>query len=144
VLIVLGGRHRHLAGIADVLSDDLTRDGFLVECAVLQAAPPPPLADYDAVVIVTPVLLGSHSKTIADYIRAHESELTAVPAFLVAVGGPGLSSSAGYVERMTRRTGWHPAATVAFDTSELSRGQLLDLAQRIADEIPPVLQPSVH
>jgi hypothetical protein len=106
---------------------------------------PPPLEDYDAVLLGTSVLLGRHSKIIADYIRAHELQLASVPAFLFAVGGPGLPSSTDYVERMTRRTGWHPTASATFDCSEPTRDQILALARRVADEIPPaVLQPSLQ
>lgn len=137
VLMILGGHAHQIARIADALTEDLTHDGFVVERALLESAPPPPLEDYDVVLIGTPVLLGRHSKLVADYIRAHDSDLATMPAFLFAVGGPGLPSSVAYVERMTRRTGWHPTASATFDTSEPIRGQTLVLARRIADEIPP-------
>jgi Flavodoxin domain len=145
VLVMIGGRSRPIAQIADALTEDLMRDGFLVERALLESGSPPPLADYDAVVIGAPALLGRPSKTVADFIRVHASELATVPAFLFAVGGPGLPSSAGYIERMQRRTGWHPTASVTFDSTEPTRGQILELARRIADEIPsPELQLSLQ
>jgi menaquinone-dependent protoporphyrinogen IX oxidase len=145
VLMIFGGHSHQIVRIAEALTEDLTRDGFIVERALLELGPPPPLEDYDVVLIGAHVLLGRHSKLVADYIRAHESALAAMPTFLFAVGGPGLPSSAGYVERMTRRTGWHPTASATFDTSGPIRDQIFDLARRVADEIPPpVLQMSLQ
>lgn len=145
VLLILGGHSHAIVRVAEALTEDLTRDGFIVERALLELGAPPPLEDYDAVLIGAHVLLGRHSKLVADYIRAHDTALAAMPTFLFALGGPGLPSSAGYVERMTRRTGWRPTASATFDVSEPIRDQIFDLARRIADEMPPpVLQVSVR
>jgi menaquinone-dependent protoporphyrinogen IX oxidase len=142
VLIVVAGAHALTAQIADVLTDDLKLDGLVVERATLDDGVPPPLSDYDAVVLGAPVQLRRGASRLADYVREQATELATIPAFLFVVGNDGWLGPSGYIARMIHQTGWHPTAVAAFaDDAAGSRPALLDFAHCVADEIPTAAVP---
>lgn len=115
-----------------------------MELAELGTRSIPPLEDYDAVVIGAQVRFGRHAGAMIDYIRKHRAALDAVPAFFYSVGGYGVFDRDGYVQRMTRRTGWHPTMAATFaDASAVQQPDIRAFARQIADEIPAALQPSL-
>jgi menaquinone-dependent protoporphyrinogen IX oxidase len=144
VIVILASLRDRVARVASTLVRDLADDGLTVELAELGTRSMPPLEDYDAVVIGAQVRFGRHARAVIDYIREHREALAAMPAFFYSVGGRNVFNRDGYIERMTRRTGWHPKLTATF--ADASAAQQLDIrsfAHQIADEIPAAPPPSL-
>jgi hypothetical protein len=91
------------------------------------------------------VRLGERARILGDYLRAHRDTLAAMPGFLFAVGHCGTLNADDYVERVALSTGWQPTGHASFtEDPDLPRAAVVDLAQRIADEIPSaVMEPSL-
>jgi hypothetical protein len=74
---------------------------------------------------------------VIGYIRTHRDALAMTPAFFYSVGGRGVFDRDGYIQRMTRRTGWRPSLAASFaDEGALQQPDIRAFAQQIADEIP--------
>jgi menaquinone-dependent protoporphyrinogen oxidase len=144
VFVLHGTMRDDAARVASTLAESLAEDRLVVEVAELGARSMPPLEDYDAVVIGAQVRFGRHARGVMRYIREHRDALAATPAFFYSVGGHGVIDRDGYVQRMTRRTGWHPnlAATFA-DARAVQQPDIRAFAHQIADEIPAAPQPSL-
>jgi menaquinone-dependent protoporphyrinogen IX oxidase len=146
ILVIVSGMHAQTTRIGEAIADALRQDGFTAELATLEAGAVPPLEDYDGVVIGAPVRRGPHARTVADYVRAHHDTLTAMPAYLFTVGRDWSLNGGEYVGRLAQRTGWRPTGDTSFrDDHEVPRPQVLELARRIADEIPdPLVVPTLR
>ena len=144
VIVVLASLRDDAARVASTLAESLAEDWLTVEIADLGTRSPPPLEDYDAVVIGAQVRFGRHARSVIDYIREHREALAALPAFFYSVGGHGVFDRDGYTRRMTRRTGWHPILAATFaDASAVQRPDICAFAHQLADEIPAAPQPSL-
>jgi hypothetical protein len=114
VLIVFAHEDAATRSIAEVIAGDLARDGLCVELADsdVRAAPPP--ADYEAVVIGSPVRFGRFAPAVMEYIVHHRDALAALPAFFFVVGNS--DHPERLEDKIAHRTGWHPTVTTAFTT----------------------------
>lgn len=137
VIVILASLRDNAAQVASVLAERLAEDCLDVEIAELGVRTAPPLEDYDAVVVGAEVRLGRHARAVIEYIREHREALAAIPAFFYSVGGRGVFDRDGYIQRMARRTGWHPPVAASFaDASPVQRPGIRAFARQIADEIP--------
>ena len=144
VLVILASLRDDAASIASALASHLADDCLAVELAELGTRSTPPLEDYDAVVIGAQVRFGRHARATIDYIREHLQALAAIPAFFYSVGGHGVFNRDGYIQRMTRRTSWHPTVAATFaDATAVQQPDIRLFAQQIADEIPAAPQLSL-
>ena len=144
VLVVLANLHDDAARMARWIVKLLRDDRLAVDIADLSTRAVPPLADYDAVMIGAAVRLGRHRRAIIDYVRDRRRELAELPAFFFSVGGHGVFWRHGYIERMTRRTGWHPTSAATFaDAGERQRTDVEAFARDVADDVPVVDHPSM-
>jgi menaquinone-dependent protoporphyrinogen IX oxidase len=144
VVIVLANMHDDAAHIAGKLADDLAGDGLTVELANIGTCPPPPLADYDGIVVGARVRFGRHPRAIVDFVRSHREQLESMPASFYSVGGHGAYDRDGYITRLARRTGWRPITTASFGNADpIQRPAIHDFAHHVADEIPAALQPTM-
>jgi menaquinone-dependent protoporphyrinogen IX oxidase len=142
VLVVLASLSDNAARVASIVAESLANDWLAVEIAELSAQSMPPLEDYDGVLIGAQVRFGRHARAAIDYIREHRQALAAMPAFFYSVGGHGVFDRDGYVQRMTRRTGWHPTLAATFaDASAVQQPDIRAFSHQIADEIPAAPQP---
>lgn len=143
VLFVLANLHDDAAHIASMIVKELAGDGLVVELAELGGRAVPPVADYDAVIVGAHVRFGHHARNVIAYIRDHVGELGATPAFFYSVGGRAAIHRERDARRLTERTGWQPTMSWAFtDATDLQGVEVRAFARLVADEIPPVLQPS--
>jgi hypothetical protein len=88
--------------------------------------------------------LGRRSHPLETYIRGHLAGLTAMPAFLFVAGGHGRLDPSRYLAHLAQRTAWRPTGSGAFKATDPAlRWAILDLAYRIADEVPAALAVSM-
>lgn len=144
VLVIVANPRDDAASIAAMLAAYLAEDELAVELAVLEGNAPPPLEDYDAVVIGGQIRFGRHTRAAVEYIRGHRCALAALPAFFYSVGGHGVFDRDSYLRRMIRRTGWQPMLAATFaDASPVQRGDIRAFARQIAEAVPPALRPAM-
>ena len=144
VVIVLANMHDDAAHVAGRLAEDLAGDGLTVELADIGTRPPPPLADYDGIVVGARMRFGRHPRSIVDFVRSHREELESMPASFYSVGGHAAYDRDGYVTRLARRTGWRPITTATFGNADpIQRPAIRDFAHHVADEIPAAPQPTM-
>jgi hypothetical protein len=129
--------------VIETLAQDFGRDGMTVELGDVGSGHPPPPADYDAVVVCSPVRFNGHPRPIVDYVGQHRHALSTMPAFLFALSRNGKPR----VGRLQRDTGWRP--TQSFGVVRPSRmlrwfaesnarlaSRIHGVALEIAEEIP--------
>lgn len=118
ILIGYASTYGQTRRIADTLAAALRRAGHEVELADAMIAAPPPVEDYDAVVLGSRVQFGVHARPILDYIIDHRAALDAVPSYVfsvsMAAAGNPAADPAGYLEKLFAVTHWRPRAAVAF------------------------------
>jgi menaquinone-dependent protoporphyrinogen oxidase len=137
VVIVLANLRDDAACIATKLVGDLAVDDLAVEVVDLEMRRPPPLADYDAVIIGARIRFGRHPRSIVNYVRDQREALATMPASFYSVGGHDVFDREGYLLQLTQRTGWRPTATAAFANADtIQRPAIREFAHHIADEIP--------
>lgn len=144
VIVIIPRAGDDAAGVASTLAESLAEDGLVVEIAVLDTGSMPPLEDYDAIVIGAQVRFGRHARAVIDYIREHREALATTRACFYSVGGRGVFDRDGYIERMARRTRWHPILAATFaDAGAVQLPDIRAFARQIAEEIPACPQPSL-
>lgn len=118
ILIGYASTYGQTRRIADALAGELRRAGHEVELADAMIARPPPVEDYDAVVLGSRVQFGVHARPILDYIADHRAALDAVPSYVFSVNMAAASNPApdpeGYLGKLFTVTHWRPRAAVAF------------------------------
>lgn len=117
ILIGYASTYGQTHKIADALAAELRRAGHEVELADAMVAMPPPVEDYDAVVLGSRVQFGVHARPILDYIAEHRAELDAIPSYLFSVSmaaadGPS-ADPGGYLEKLFATAHWRPHAAIA-------------------------------
>ena len=124
--------------IAEVLADDLRRDGLIVEVSDARIAPP--AQDYDAVVIGSGIRFGRPARPAVRYIEENRDALAAMPAFWFSVSdAPAVSGSSdpgGCIRQLSRKTRWQPTDSMTFgapDEEALLRRILTSLTRRRED-----------
>lgn len=84
---------------------------------------PPGLApeDFDAVIVVASVIMGSHQRYVRRWVRVNALALAGLPGAFISVNGASPDSSPdwrrranGYLAQFVKRTGWHPRWTAVF------------------------------
>jgi menaquinone-dependent protoporphyrinogen oxidase len=117
ILIAYASSYGQTRKIADAIAADLRNSGHVVELADALASPPPPVQDYDAVVLGSSVQFGHHAKPIRAYITENRAELGQVPSYFFSVSMSAAGSHApdpdGYLEKLFAATQWHPRQAIA-------------------------------
>jgi menaquinone-dependent protoporphyrinogen oxidase len=118
ILIGYASTYGQTRKISDALATELRRAGHEVELADAMAAMPPPVEDYDVVVLGSRVQFGVHAQPILDYIAENRTELTEIPSYLFSVSmsaaGDPAADPQGYLEKLFAQTHWRPRAAIAF------------------------------
>lgn len=118
ILIAYASSFGQTRKIASTLAAELRDRGHEVELADALLAPPPPVEDYDAVVIGSRVQFGLHARPLLEYILANRAELHATPsyAFVVSMAAAGATDADpnGYIARLLALTHWQPRIAAAF------------------------------
>jgi menaquinone-dependent protoporphyrinogen oxidase len=117
ILIAHASSYGQTRKIAEAIAAELRRSGHVVELADALAAAPPPVEDYDAVVLGSRIQFGVHAKPILAYITSNRAALDAMPSyfFSVSMSAAGASSMdpEGYLEKLFAVTQWRPRAAIA-------------------------------
>jgi menaquinone-dependent protoporphyrinogen oxidase len=117
ILIAYASSYGQTRKIASTLADELRGRGHEVELADALLARPPPVEDYDAVVIGSRIQFGLHARPLLEYIIDNRAELHAIPsyAFVVsmAAAAPRSADPNGYVAKLLAITHWQPRIAVA-------------------------------
>ena len=118
ILIAYASSYGQTRKIANTLAAGLRGRGHEVELADALLATPPPVEDYDAVVIGSRVQFGLHARPLLDYIIDNRAELHAIPSYAFVVSnaatGDRTADPNGYVAKLLALTHWQPRAAVAF------------------------------
>lgn len=117
ILIAYASSHGQTRKIANRLAAELRSRGHEVELADALLALPPPVEDYDAIVIGSRIQFGLHARPLLEYILANRAELHAIPSYLfvvsMAAAVPQSADPKGYVAKLLALTHWQPRAAVA-------------------------------
>jgi menaquinone-dependent protoporphyrinogen oxidase len=117
ILVVYASSYGQTKKIAGALAGELRRSGHVVELADAFAGPPPPVEDYDAVVLGSRIQFGVHARPILHYITSNRAALEDIPSyfFSVSMSAAGASSldPEGYLEKLFAVTHWRPRAAIA-------------------------------
>jgi menaquinone-dependent protoporphyrinogen oxidase len=117
ILIAYASSYGQTHKIANALAAELGRGGHVVELADAFAGTPPPVEDYDAVVLGSRIQFGIHARPILDYITSNRAALDAIPSyfFSVSMSAAGATSidPQGYLEKLFAVTHWRPRAAIA-------------------------------
>jgi menaquinone-dependent protoporphyrinogen oxidase len=117
ILIAYASSHGQTRKIAETIAADLYRSGHVVELASALAGRPPPVQDYDAVVLGSRVQFGTHARPIIDYITANRAALAEIPSYFFSVSmstaGAHVLDPEGYLEKLFATTRWQPRQAVA-------------------------------
>ncbi|HEU4731432.1 MAG TPA: flavodoxin domain-containing protein [Kofleriaceae bacterium] len=117
ILIAYASSYGQTHKIAKALAASLRRRGHVIELADAFAGTPPPVEDYDAVVLGSRVELGLHAHAIAEYATVNREALDEVPSFFFSVSMAAASATSadpeGYLEKLFATTHWRPRAAIA-------------------------------
>jgi menaquinone-dependent protoporphyrinogen IX oxidase len=110
VLVIYADAKRTLS-VSTALAAELSREGMTVEQADAGLGAPPP-ADYDAVVIGTPLRFGRFPRKVRAYLAEHRAALAQSPTFLYVV-----DRTDDLDEELARTTGWQPTFAIGIARS---------------------------
>jgi menaquinone-dependent protoporphyrinogen oxidase len=117
ILIAYASSYGQTRKIAETIAANLRRRGHTVELAAALVNPPPPVQDYEAVVLGSPVQFGHHARPIIDYIIANRAALLEVPSYFFSVSMTAVNSQArdhgGYLDYLFATTQWLPSGVIA-------------------------------
>jgi menaquinone-dependent protoporphyrinogen oxidase len=117
ILIAYASSFGQTRKIANHLASELRSRGHEVELADALLAKPPPVEDYDAVVIGSRIQFGLHARSLLEYVIDNRAELQAIPsyAFVVSMAAASATSADpnGYVAKLLAITHWQPRIAVA-------------------------------
>jgi len=117
ILIAYASSYGQTRKIAGTIAADLRHNGHVVELAAALTSPPPPVQDYDAVVLGSRVQFGTHARPIIDYITANRAELQGIPSYFFSVSMSAADAHAldpqGYLEKLFATTQWRPRVAIA-------------------------------
>jgi menaquinone-dependent protoporphyrinogen oxidase len=111
ILLIYASSHGQTRKISEAIAAELRRVGHIVELAPIVTDTPPPVQDYDAVVLGSRVQFGKHARPIVDYIIANRAELADAPTYFFSVSMAAASGGVdpqGYLERLFTTTRWRP------------------------------------
>lgn len=118
ILIAYASSFGQTRKIASTLAAELRSRGHEVELADALLAMPPPVEDYDAIVIGSRVQFGLHARPLLEYIIDNRAELQAIPSYAFVVSNAAASAKTadpnGYAAKLLALTHWQPRAAVAF------------------------------
>jgi len=117
ILIAYASSYGQTRKIAEAIASELRHGGHVVELADTLAGPPPPVQDYDAVVLGSRVQLGRHARPILAYIAANRAELDQVPSYFFSVSMSAAERHTldpdGYLEKLFATSHWRPREAIA-------------------------------
>jgi menaquinone-dependent protoporphyrinogen IX oxidase len=97
ILVVFESKYGQAQKIAEFIADLARRRGLLPRLVPVGAAAVIDPADHDAVIVVAPIYVGRHPRTIEQFLRRHVEVLSLVPTAFVSV-----SNSAGSADPNAR------------------------------------------
>jgi menaquinone-dependent protoporphyrinogen oxidase len=122
ILIVYGSRYGQTARIASHLEDVLMADGSsvtLVNADTMTRAFD--LANFDAVVVGSSVIVGKHRRSVARFVRKNVETLNRIPSAFFSVSGSAASPDAGsqararaLMEQFLTDAAWSPDLMTTF------------------------------
>lgn len=117
ILIAYASFYGQTRKIAETIAAHLRGKGHIVELAAACASPPPPVEDYDAVVLGSCVEFGHHARPIVEYITATRDPLREVPSYFFSVSMSAAEAATpdpgGYLEDLFATTQWRPSVAIA-------------------------------
>jgi menaquinone-dependent protoporphyrinogen oxidase len=119
ILIVYGTSHGHTAKVARYVTDQLRAAGDAITLANVADLPRDTrLADFDGVVVGSPILYGRHRRAVRRFVLTHRDTLNALPSAFFSVSGSAAGRTEAErdaartcVDQFLRETGWHPGLT---------------------------------
>jgi menaquinone-dependent protoporphyrinogen oxidase len=118
ILIAFASSHGQTQKIAESIARDLRRSGHVVELANALEGTPPPVQDYDAVILGSRVHFGTHARPIVSYIAANRAALEEIPSYFFSVSMSTVGTHAhdpeGVLSRLFMITRWQPREALAF------------------------------
>jgi len=116
ILIAYASSFGQTRKIASTLATELRSRGHEVELADALLAPPP-VEDYDAVVIGSRIQFGLHARPLLEYVADNRAELHEIPSYLFVVSMAAASATSadpnGYIAKLLAITHWQPRIAVA-------------------------------
>jgi menaquinone-dependent protoporphyrinogen oxidase len=116
ILIAFASSLGHTHKVADAIAAELRCRGHEVELASLLHGVPPPVEDYDAVVLGSRVRFGKHAQQVVDYISANRAELSEIPGYFFSVSmaaANGGTDPEGYLQKLFDTVQWQPREAIA-------------------------------
>jgi len=117
ILIAYASFYGQTRKIAEAIAAQLRGKGHTVELAAACASPPPPVEDYDAVVLGSCVEFGHHARPIVEYITANRDALRDIPSYFFSVSMSAAEASTadpgGYLADLFTTTQWRPSVAIA-------------------------------
>lgn len=117
ILIAHASSHGQTRKIAEVIAAQLRRSGHVVELSEALVSTPPPVQDYDAVILGSRVHFGIHARPIIDYIIANRAALQEIPSYFFSVSMSMVRVHAldpdGFLARLFATTQWRPREAIA-------------------------------
>jgi len=119
ILIVYGSVHGQTRKIVDYVANRLIAEGQSLE--VHDAARIPvglDLADFDSVVVASPIRMGAYAPSVVRFARNHRQALTRMPSAFLSVSLAAANTAnremaaaelAKRVDMFSKKTGWTPA-----------------------------------
>jgi menaquinone-dependent protoporphyrinogen oxidase len=113
LLIVYAGRHGQTEKIAHRIGEVARAEGIYTDVIGLRRVPKGfSLADYDGVIVASPVYFGKHLKSAEKFVARKLAALSATRSALVSVSltaAKNREEAEDYVHAFVRATGWLPA-----------------------------------
>jgi menaquinone-dependent protoporphyrinogen oxidase len=112
ILIVYGTSYGHTAKVVGRMADVLERQGCSVDVFRGDRLPEAfAVTGYQGFVVAASVIGGKHQRYVAEFVRRHSSDLSAVPSCFVSVSGSAQDSPERARECagvFLRQTSWRP------------------------------------
>src|SRR5690348_18343199 len=113
ILIVYGTSYGHTAKVVGRMADVLERQGCSVDVFRGDRLPEAfAVGGYQGFLVAASVIGGKHQRYIAEFVRRHSSELSAVPSCFVSVSASAQDSPERARECagvLLRQTSWRPS-----------------------------------
>jgi menaquinone-dependent protoporphyrinogen oxidase len=117
ILIAYASSYGQTRKIAKAIAEALRHNGHVVELADAFAGTPPPVEDYEAVILGSRLQFGAHARPILAYIASNRAALADVPSYVFSVSMSAAGATSpdpqGYLEKLFVETRWRPRAAIA-------------------------------
>src|SRR5690349_16146777 len=115
ILVLYGTSEGHTRKVANAIGDTMREEGLDVDVVHVDDLNPDP-SRYTAVIVAASVHAGGYQKAVANWVRAHATELDRLPAAFVSVclsilskNEAGRKEAEAIPQRFLAMTNWRPA-----------------------------------